>query len=151
MMFSAFHKMTLETTVDTSSHFVKNTFRAMTSILWCATMSEALADDGAVPTLAAPPATHSLMKPTNNRKCFCFWPNCQELHLEAIKKLPPSNHPWCQLILQAQCGNTNRSLALRHCIAHHLHLDENDKKKNSLYIHHHHLSLLGWRRDLKEF
>jgi hypothetical protein len=94
--------MTPETMVDTSSHFAMNTFHAMTCILWCATRSEALADGA---TLVAPSATHSLMKPTNKRKCFCFWPNCEELHLEAIKKLP-SNHPWCQPILQVQCGNT---------------------------------------------
>jgi hypothetical protein len=87
--------MTPETMVDTSSHFAENKFHAMTCILWCATMLEALADGATLAaTLAAPPATHSLMKPTNNRKCFYFWPNCEELHLEAIKKLP-SNHPWC--------------------------------------------------------
>jgi hypothetical protein len=68
--------------------------------------------------LAAPTATHSLTKPTNDQKCFCFWPNCKELHFEAIQNLP-SNHPWCQPILQVVCGNTNRTLALRHCIAHH--------------------------------
>jgi hypothetical protein len=44
-------------------------------------------------------------------KCFCFWPNCEELHSEALQKLPV-DHPWCQRILQIQQGMTTKVLAL---------------------------------------
>jgi hypothetical protein len=77
---------------------------------------------------------------------MCFWPNCNELHLEAIQKLP-SHHPWGQPILQVQSRDTNKRLALRHSITHHLHLNDDDKKKRVLFIHCHHFSLLGWRNS----
>jgi hypothetical protein len=66
--------------------------------------------------------------------------------LEAIQKLP-SDHPWCQPILQVQSGDTNKRLALRHSITHHLHFNDDDKKKRVLFIHCHHFSLLGWRNS----
>jgi hypothetical protein len=35
----------------------------------------------------------------------------------------------------------------RDSIAHHLHLNDDDKKKRVLFIHRHHFSLLGWRNS----
>jgi hypothetical protein len=43
------------------------------------TMVEAAAMKG---TSVAAITTDTHRKPTINQSCFCFWPNCEDLHLE---------------------------------------------------------------------
>jgi hypothetical protein len=39
---------------------------------------------------------------------------------------------------------SNKVLAVRYSIAHHLHLNDEDKEKASIFVHRHHFSTLGW-------
>jgi hypothetical protein len=93
---------------------------------------------------SGPSATSVHRKSKYSRKCICFWPDCEDLHLEAQETLP-SDHPWCQPILQIQShGESSKKLALRESIAHHLHLSDKDREKRTYYVHRHHFSLIGW-------
>jgi hypothetical protein len=42
-------------------------------------MAEAAAMKG---TSVADITTDTHREPTSNQSCFCFWPNCEDLHLE---------------------------------------------------------------------
>jgi hypothetical protein len=79
---------------------------------------------------------------------FVFGQTVKILHLEALQKLP-SDHPWCQPILQLWKGMTNRTRALRYSIAYHLHLKDEDKEKEALFIHCHHFSIASWMAPIK--
>jgi hypothetical protein len=60
--------------------------------------------------------------------------NGENLHFEALQKLPSAHPAWCQPILQILKGMMNRTWALRYSIAHHLRLKDEDKEKEALYM-----------------
>jgi len=53
-------------------------------------------------------------------------------------------------IIQLVSDETNRRLALRHSISHHLKLSDDNKSKGSFFIHRHHFSIVGWSSSSKQ-
>lgn len=116
--------------------------------LFCSTMSEGAASRGSFEVEAPPKGSSSSKK---SSKCMCNWADCENLRIRIIASMPTS-HPWCKSILQFQSAGeaTNRKIAIRHSISHHLHLSGKKKEKKTYYIYPHHFSEIGWQRSLQK-
>jgi hypothetical protein len=65
----------------------------------------------------------------------------------------PNNHLWTQSAVQFQIHGgreSNKKLAIRQSIVHHLHLSLQDQKKTKYLIYPHHFLQTGWQHSPKQ-
>ena len=92
----------------------------------------------------SPPFTTLCQEIQEEPPCMCNWPKCAELRRTGLQVLPP-DHAWCGPILQFQHGgSTNKKLAMKYSIVHHLGISKKQRENKTYFIHRHHFSLLGW-------